>query len=130
MQDTRKKVPNSGADLKETLKLRKLKLEAKRNHIRNLVNKKTRLEMELKGALRSLKKDLRQNGKALREQSQLDEQADPKELTSQILNQSSQDPEIRSLLESISTLQTEVSLLLQPVEILTPEDQVYLQNQI
>lgn len=125
---SKNRIPHGGENLKETLKLRKLKLEAKKNHLKNLVNKKLRLEIEIKGAMRSLKKELRQNGKILREQANLDESASAKELTSAL----SENPEseVETLLLEISSLQTEVAVLCQPEVILSPEEEALLKSSI
>lgn len=126
----KKQIPAGGQNLQETLKLRKLKLENKKNHLKNLVNKKIRLEIEIKGAMRSLKKELRQNGKILREQADLDEGASAQELTSKLSYLGAEDSEMKSLLIEISSLQTEVAMFCHPEEILSPEDEALLKSSL
>jgi hypothetical protein len=113
---------------KDLLKARQLKLEAKRNHIKNLVSKKTRLEIEIKGALRSLKKDLRKNGKSLREAADLSEDAEPKELNQHYVDEAKKDSEIESVLHEIDDLQTEIIYLCKSDEILSEDDRSLLNS--
>jgi predicted nuclease with TOPRIM domain len=128
MKDKSMARTSKSTELKETLKLRKLKLEAKRNHLKNLVSKKTRLEIEIKGTLRSLKKDLRRNSKELREATNLSEDEDPNVLTKRVLEEAQKDPELELTLHEIDHLQAEISFLCQTDEIITKEDRLLLER--
>lgn len=114
--------------VKDQLTLRKSKLENKRRHIKNLVAKKERLEIEIKGALRSLKKAIRQDRKGLTESLGLDPEATDDQLMSAISVLRTQDDEVREVTDEIDQLAHELIFLAKPSEILTTEDVTFLKN--
>lgn len=112
----------------DQLTLRKSKLENKRRHIKNLVAKKERLEIEIKGALRSLKKAIRQDRKGLTESLGLDPEATNDQLMSAISVLRTQDDKVREVTDEIDQLAHELIFLAKPSEILTTEDVTFLKN--
>jgi hypothetical protein len=68
-----------GLSTKELLKLRKSKIENKKRHIQNLVQKRERLNLEIKGAIKSLKRELKTMKKPFRESLELPEDATTQE---------------------------------------------------
>jgi len=101
--------------LKEQLQNRKLKLEAKKRHLKNLYDKKVRIENEIRGTMKSLKRDLAKDRKILRENLALEEDASPLKVQSGLLYLADSDQEIEVLLTEISQIQAEL------VQYATPE---------
>jgi hypothetical protein len=107
--------PAERQTLKEQLQNRKLKLEAKKRHLKNLYDKKVRIENEIRGTMKSLKRDLAKDRKVLRENLALEEDASPLRVQSGLLYLADSDQEFEVLLDEISQIQSEL------VQYATPE---------
>jgi len=115
--------PTERQNLKEQLQNRKLKLEAKKRHLKNLYDKKVRIENEIRGTMRSLKRDLAKDKKVLRENLALEENASPLRVQSGLLYLADSDQEFEALLNEISQIQSELVLYATPErEYLTAEE--------
>lgn len=119
---------SSRQSVKDHLLLRKSKLENKKRHLKNLVAKRERLEIEIKGTLKSLKKEHRKDGVSLRESLDLETEATSDETKTALTREASQDRELSDLIEELDQLAAEIIYLAKPSEILTEQDTDFIKS--
>jgi uncharacterized protein Yka (UPF0111/DUF47 family) len=103
-----------GLSTKELLKLRKSKIENKKRHIQNLVQKRERLNLEIKGAIKSLKRELKTMKKPFRESLELPEDATTQDLRRSLSAVVESDSEVHQLCTEIAHLEHSVITLAEP----------------
>jgi len=118
----------NGLTTKELLKLRKTKLENKKRHLQNLVSKRDRLNLEIKGALKSLKRELKSMKKPLRESLQLTEESTTQELLKELNSEANKDSEMKTLCSEIGYLENSIVSLAEPSPILDGLDRQILND--
>lgn len=126
--ETRPKDPQA-LTIKEQLQNHRSKLEAKKRHLKNLYDKKVRLENEIRGTMRSLKRDLSRDKKVTRQILQLKEEASPREVKLEILKLAESDQELDDLLSEVDQLASElVQMSTPPAELLTEEELKFIRS--
>lgn len=115
--------------IKEQLQNRRSKLENKKRHLKNLYDKKVRLENEIRGTMRSLKRDLARDKTVTRQILHLKEDASPREVRKELLTLAESDQEIDDLVNEVDQLASElVQMSTPPTEYLTEEELKFIRS--